>query len=66
MKSANLNGKIISAAEAIKYREKTNNFGYIYECIECGTKARLHKDTDNDGHFEHKDRIKSCSLCHFS
>lgn len=59
-----LNGKEISASEAIDYRNRTNNRGYIYSCVECGNPARLHKDSDNDGHFEHQDRHKTCSLCH--
>ena len=62
MKTALLNGKIITAPEALEYRERTGKNGYIYTCPECNNPARVHKD--NDGHFEHKNRISTCPLCH--
>ncbi len=64
MKMAKLDGKPISAADAIAYRERTGKKGYIYACLECGTPARIHKDADQEGHFEHEMRVAECSLSH--
>jgi|GEM_PF-6278135 len=64
MKMAKLDGKPISAADAIAYRERTGERGYIYTCLECETPARIHKDADQEGHFEHEMRVAECSLSH--
>jgi len=66
MKMALLDDEVISAEKALIFRQRTGRKGYIYACPECGEPARLHGKSGQDGHFEHKTRVKGCSLSHIA